>query len=607
MVDARRCGLRDQRLGPEGDPQSGIADHRQVVGAVSHHQGLILAEAKLAAQFPKRRKLGFATQHRLCNCSEEAFVTSDDELVAAVLIEAYQRRNLRGERRESPRHEASIGAVPAHGLHQGAPPGGERDPFRNHLVDHAGRKSCQQRNALTQCRSEFDLATHSALRDGSDARPLSDKVGQFVDAFLSDHGGIHVREQQELAPFASMLHHHVHGRTVQGGTQAVCSHAVVVFAKWRTKWGKRDIECEPRIEPYGCIGSRQHARGPPCNIVRQRLRRVGDQCGDMGHRIVGARHRMQRLRDNVQDKKQGQMAVLIAGPTASGKSALAMAAAERIGGIVINTDSMQVYRDLKVITARPCAADIARVPHMLYGHVDAAENYSVGRFLGDAAMALEAARMEGRTPVFTGGTGLYFKALIAGLAAIPPVSRDIRAAVRSKLEASGPAVLHAELARRDPAAAARLCPNDRIRIARALEVIEATGRSIADWQHRGTPPLLDVTRVTKIFLAPDRATLYQRIDARFDDMLSAGALDEVRALAARRLDPLLPAMKAHGVPWLIRHIAGDLPLAVAAAEAKKDTRHYAKRQFTWFRHQLADWPRFDPAVAYDALMRDIGR
>src|SRR5215467_10745088 len=187
------------------------------------------------------------------------------------------------------------------------------------------------------------------------------------------------------------------------------------------------------------------------------------------------------MQDNVQEK----VAVLIAGPTASGKSELALAIAERIGGIVVNTDSMQVYRDLAIITARPSAAEMARVPHLLYGHVDAAENYSVGRFLGDAAAALEAARTQGRVPVFTGGSGLYFKALTAGLAAIPAVPPEIRTAVRSRLEALGPAALHEELSRRDPVAAARLRPADRTRVARALEVVEATGRSIVEWQHDG--------------------------------------------------------------------------------------------------------------------------
>jgi tRNA dimethylallyltransferase len=309
----------------------------------------------------------------------------------------------------------------------------------------------------------------------------------------------------------------------------------------------------------------------------------------------------------LQDIAHGRDAVLIAGPTASGKSALALAVAERVGGIVVNTDSMQVYRDLAIITARPGAAETARAPHLLYGHVDAGENYSVGRFLGDAAAALEAARAQGRVPIFTGGSGLYFKALTTGLAAIPPVPPEIRASVRARLDASGAAALHAELSHLDPETAARLRPADRTRVARALEVFEATGRSISDWRHQGMSPLLDAVRVARIFLAPDRMELYRRIDARFDVMVASGALDEVRALAARHLDPLLPAMKAHGVPWLIRHFAGDMALDVAAAEAKKDTRHYAKRQFTWFRHQLADWPRVDPSAAFDEIMRDIGR
>jgi tRNA dimethylallyltransferase len=301
----------------------------------------------------------------------------------------------------------------------------------------------------------------------------------------------------------------------------------------------------------------------------------------------------------------GAREVLIAGPTASGKSALALALAERVGGVVINADSMQVYRDLKIITARPAAAEEARAPHLLYGHVDAAENYSVGRFLGDAAGALEAARRQGRVAIFVGGGGLYFKALTRGLAAIPPVPADVRAAIRARLDAEGSPALHAELARRDPVTAARLRPADRVRVGRALEVLEATGRAISDWHRDGMPPPLDASRTAKVFLAPDRAALYRRIDARFDAMVAAGALDEVRALSERRLDPLLPAMKAHGVPWLIRHLAGEITLAAAAEGAKSDTRHYAKRQFTWFRNQLPDWPHVDPAAAFEEVMRAV--
>jgi tRNA dimethylallyltransferase len=298
-------------------------------------------------------------------------------------------------------------------------------------------------------------------------------------------------------------------------------------------------------------------------------------------------------------------AILIAGPTASGKSALALTLAQRIGGCVINADAMQVYRDLRIITARPSPAEEAGVPHRLYGHVDAAVNYSVGHYLRDASAAIEEARRLQRVPILVGGTGLYFKALTRGLAAVPPIPDAVRERVREMLATRGPEALHAELGQRDPAAAARLNPRDRMRIARAFEVIEATGRSLADWHQEGAAPILDPSRAIKLFLAPERAALYARIDARFAQMLAAGAVDEVRRLAARELDPLLPAMKAHGVPWMIRHLRGELTLAEAAAQAQADTRHYAKRQFTWFRHQLADWPQVAPEAAAEFVLQAL--
>jgi tRNA dimethylallyltransferase len=305
------------------------------------------------------------------------------------------------------------------------------------------------------------------------------------------------------------------------------------------------------------------------------------------------------------DAHDAGRAILIAGPTASGKSALALALAERLGGVIVNADSMQVYRDLRIITARPTLADEERVPHRLYGHVDAAVNSSVGRYVVDAAAVLAETRREGRPAIFVGGTGLYFKALTAGLAAVPPIPPDIRTGVRERLARDGVPALHAELARRDPATAARLNVNDRTRVSRALEVVEATGRPLAEWQREGLPPLVGPS-APRLFLEPDRAALYARIDARFDAMLSSGGLEEARALAARGLDPALPAMKAHGIPWLIRHLAGEMTLEDAARQAKLDTRHYAKRQFTWFRHQLGDWPRATPEAAFEALMGTLG-
>jgi tRNA dimethylallyltransferase len=299
-------------------------------------------------------------------------------------------------------------------------------------------------------------------------------------------------------------------------------------------------------------------------------------------------------------------AVLIAGPTASGKSALALELAQKAGGVVINADSMQVYRDLRIITARPTRDEEAQVPHRLYGHVDAAVNFSAGAWLADAAVALAEARAQGRLPIFIGGTGLYFKTLTSGLSTVPPIPPEVRDSVRRRLECNGVEALHGELARCDPAAAGRLNVRDRTRIARALEVIEATGRSLLDWHREGQPPLLPKDSFNAVFLAPEREELYARIDARFDAMLGAGALAEVERLAARDLDPLLPAMKAHGVPTLIRHLRDEISLDEAAAVGCANTRHYAKRQFTWFRHQLPEFEWVKPEQAKGWLAATVG-
>jgi len=241
---------------------------------------------------------------------------------------------------------------------------------------------------------------------------------------------------------------------------------------------------------------------------------------------------------------------------------------------------------LRIITARPTPQDEARVPHRLYGHVDAAVNCSAGMWVGDAANVLTEARREGRLPIFVGGSGLYFRALTRGLSAVPPISPKIRESVRARLESDGPEALHAELRERDPDSADKLKPRDRSRVSRALEVIEATGRSLTDWHRDGLPPLLPPDKVAALFLAPERDALYTRIDARFTAMLHDGALEEVRRLAARQLDPLLPAMQAHGVPALIRHLAGELSLWRRPPSAARYHAGLRQSEFTWFRHSL---------------------
>lgn len=280
-------------------------------------------------------------------------------------------------------------------------------------------------------------------------------------------------------------------------------------------------------------------------------------------------------------------ALIVAGPTCSGKSALALGLAQALGGTVINADSMQVYRELRIITARPTAAEEAQAPHALYGIRPAAEPGSAAWWREAALTAMESAHAAGTLPILCGGTGMYIGALVDGIAAIPDCGEPARAEARWLLAEQGPAALHASLAKVDPATAARLRPSDSQRVARAWEVWRGTGRGLVAWQsERGTPA---PWRFSAIHVDPPRETLRAAIGGRFSAMLEHGALEEVRALLALNLDPALPAMRAHGVPELCAHLRGEIPLDEAARRAELATGRYTKRQSTWFRHKrMAD-------------------
>jgi tRNA dimethylallyltransferase len=291
---------------------------------------------------------------------------------------------------------------------------------------------------------------------------------------------------------------------------------------------------------------------------------------------------------------EGPPVRLIAGPTASGKSAVALNLALRTGGVVVNADALQIYRDLRVLTARPTAEEEARAPHRLYGMADAAEAWSAGRWLTAATGVLEELRAQGRTAIVVGGTGLYFKSLTGGLAEIPQISTEVRAASRRDLKNLGEAAFRARLAERDPEAAARISPGDLQRLGRAWEVVAATGRPLTAWQGETTPVLRPGDYAAVVIETP-RPELYARCDRRMQAMAAEGALEEAGLLLARGLDPDLPAMKAVGLRELGRHLSGELSLEVALDLAKRETRRYAKRQLTWLRGQTADWPRWTPA------------
>jgi len=286
-------------------------------------------------------------------------------------------------------------------------------------------------------------------------------------------------------------------------------------------------------------------------------------------------------------KRMSLDAVLIAGPTASGKSALAMELAENLRGIIINADSMQVYCELAVLTARPSAADEMRIPHRLYGHVKASERYSVGRYQEEATHALAEARAGNRVAIFTGGTGLYFDALTKGLSPIPAVPAEIRESVRVRFETMGREPFFEEFARRDPVTASKLRASDTQRVQRAAAVLEATGRPLAEWKDMSGRPVLTGLRVARLVLAPSREVLFERIDRRFEAMVRQGALEEARLLLG--LDPSLPAAKALGLPQLQTYLTGQGSLESAIGVAQLATRHYVKRQMTWFRNRMREW------------------
>jgi tRNA dimethylallyltransferase len=281
--------------------------------------------------------------------------------------------------------------------------------------------------------------------------------------------------------------------------------------------------------------------------------------------------------------------ILLAGPTASGKTGLSIRIAEALNGEIINADSMQVYRDLRILSARPSDAEQAGIPHHLFGVLDASERASVGWWASAALEKIENIRSRNKRPILVGGTGLYFNALVKGLAAMPEISAITRQSVEG-IAAQGLDALREQAMACDPVATERIKPADRQRLMRVVEIGLETGKPISAFQS-DTQPMLAPDGWAGVVIEPDRVQLYARIEDRFDQMLEAGALEEASTLAARGLDPMLPAMKALGVPSLIAVHRGELDLAEATRQAKQDSRRYAKRQMTWLRNQMPDWHR----------------
>ena len=579
-IDPGAGRFRNHGLGVERDAEARGEQHRQVVRSVAHGERRRKREAGGRGQLLERGELGIAIEDRLLHRPAQNEMVVDQH-VGAMVIEAEGFGDPAGEKGKTAGDERRRRAVRAHGRNEGVGARGEAEGSPG-LLEGGDGKPLEHRDPPAQTLAEVDLAVHAGACDFRDLRPQPGMGGELVERFGGDDGAVHVRKQEPFAPARRRRRDRVDRRALERDA----------YRREVRRRGAGELDRLARREHRGRAAADGIAHARDNGSREEAGAAIGDQGEHVSHlesqiESAGAR----TLAGGSQRSKPVvglREAVIVAGPTASGKSALAAALAERLRGTIINADAMQLYRELRVLTARPTKEEEARVPHRLYGVRPAAEPASAAWWRTAALAAMEEARDAGRLPILCGGSGLYLAALIEGFSEIPAPSPEARAEARALLAEIGPARMHARLAEVDPETARRLRPSDSQRLARAFEVWRSTGRGLATWQGRSQmepPPF----RFTAILLDPPRATLRAAIAQRFTAMLGAGALEEVRALRAQGLDPSLPALRAHGVPELSTHLAGEIDLDEAAARTVLVTGQYAKRQSTWFRHHdLAD-------------------
>lgn len=600
MVERGAGSGRHDRLRPIGDTQASGEQHGQIVRAVTDRSAVGRPGTASAGSLDKRRELGILVEDRLDHAAGEPPV-HDLEVVGHVPRESEPLRDPTGEEAEAARDQPALGAVRAHGGDERGGTGARDGPLPRPF-QRVDRQAGQEPDALPQRFAEIELAVHGARRDGGD--PVLDPglLSQLVQRLARHDRGVHVGDETTLPPPDGRHQSGVDRLRRERGANA--PHGI---GRARRD-GARNVAGAAGLEPVGRarIGAERTQGGSGTGCVLGTEPRVG-----AGHQDeYGIVHDPIMLSANAGHKPRAAAegdpipVVVLAGPTASGKSAVALQLAEALQGTVVNADSMQVYRELRVLTARPGPEDEARAPHVLYGILPAAERCSAGRWLMLAHAEIERTWADGRVPVVVGGTGLYLEALTEGLSPIPEIPAAVRAAATARLEQVGAEAFHALVSERDPIAAGRIARGDRQRLVRAYEVHEATGRPLSDWwaEPRIAPPR--PYTVAAFVLEPSREALYAAADARFRAMVNAGAVDEVRSLIALGIDPGLPAMKALGVPEIAAHLDGRIDLDEATALAQKATRRFAKRQLTWFRHRLPGARRL--AAQYsESLTREI--
>jgi tRNA dimethylallyltransferase len=571
MIDPPSRGGGHHGLGLKRDADAGRGEHRQIIGAVADCHRLFQQDIVFGCESEQGPAFGFAGHDRRPHGAGDPS-RGDIEVVGDDMVEAEIGCYPFGEYREPAGNQRRHGAGGSHRRDQ-RPRAGCQPNSGGRVFEHRILHPSEQADPGFECGGKVDLAIHRAPGYFRDLRPQAEEIREFVEHFVLDNRRLHIRDEKALAPLRQGLDENIDPSAADRG---VC----------RCLDLRRGDRVKDQIAGLTGREPDRLGRGP---------HRAGD-CGSEGHEVRSAAGTGDQSGDNhngvssysdnpARHKRAGGAppVLIIAGPTASGKSALALELADGLGGTVINADSLQSYRDLRVLTARPDAAAERRVPHRLYGYLDAAERGSAARWRALALDEIAGAISADRLPILVGGTGLYLKALEHGLSPFPEIPDPIRREAIELHRALGGIAFRERLAGLDPVAAQCLFPGDRQRLVRAFEVVRATGVRIGVWRQRSVSR--PAYRFTTILLAPPRGRLYPACDARFARMIEAGALAEAAALADRGLDPDLPVMKALGVPELLSHLRGEIRLAEAIAAAQRATRRYAKRQTTWFRHQ----------------------
>jgi tRNA dimethylallyltransferase len=581
MVETPVCDLGNSRFGSESDADSGGGQHRQVVGAVADGDRLGRCEAELSRQSEERFPLGIPGYDRRVDDAGDATLR-ELEPVGDYAIEAERRRDRFGEDREPAGDERRCGSAAAHGRDQRARSRSQPDSC-GCVFEPPDLHSPEEGDAGFERGGEGDLAIHGAPGDRRHLGAKPNGLGKLVEHLVLDDRRLQIGDEKPFAPSCRRLNENIDLRATDQSARRLLDLP-------------RDLPLAGRVEDEiaGLLGGKPDRLALDPQSTGDRRGEIGqarpavdprDQGEDHVHEPASYSEKRACHKPAPASGNSAPPVIVIAGPTASGKSALALELAEALGGTIVNADSLQVYRDLRVLTARPDAAAEQRAPHRLYGFLDAGERGSVADWRRLALDEIAAITAAGRLPIVVGGTGLYIRALEKGLAPVPEIPEELRREAAELHLVLGGTAFRERLEQLDPCGALRLAPGDRQRLVRAYEVVRATGAPLATWQRRPHSP--SPYRFIMIVLAPPRDRLYAVCDTRFARMMAAGALAEAAALAARDLDPDLPAMKAVGLPELLRHLRGELALADAIAAAQRATRQYAKRQMTWFRHQTA--------------------